>query len=85
MEQKWQDNLERQQGRLLKYSRFSIDAKDARRHILEDIWEAYNRLLKEELADVYILTPSPPPSPILEALTRFPKDTRPGYRLVEDI
>lgn len=63
LQQKWQDDLERQEARLSRYGRFGMDANDARQPTPEDMREAYRRLIENELEDVHTPSPSPSPSP----------------------
>ncbi|MCJ1304215.1 hypothetical protein MMC08_007027 [Hypocenomyce scalaris] len=75
LEQKWQDHLEQQIGRLERYGRFGMDADDARRPTPEHLREAYRALVEEELADDHTPSPSPSPfkpTPILESSARLP-------------
>lgn len=79
LQAKWQDDLEQQEARLKRYSRFGMDADDARQPTPEDMREAYRRFIKSELDDVH--TPSPSPSP--ESMPRGPAQSvgqhrRPG-------
>ena len=70
LEQKWNDDLERQSGRLERYSRFGMDADDARQPTPEDLQEAYRLFVKEDLADVHTPSPSPSSKP-----TSFPESS----------
>lgn len=79
MQAKWQDDLKQQEARLKRYSRFGMDADDARQPTPEHMQEAYRQFIEIELNDVH--TPSPSPSP--ESMPHGPaqsvkKHSRPG-------
>ena len=59
-QERWHDELDRQEARLKRYNRSGMDALDAKQPTPEPMRDAYRRFIETELNDVH--TPSPSPS-----------------------